>query len=158
MKDLILKLLKIEPKERLGARNPGNNMDDLKKHPFLKDIIFSDDFLKKANLRQLLKETEPLELKQKRVNRVSNQSMPEARYGLVPYNEPILKGKLLKKNRFFMKQERLFELFTDGQIKYFNGTEQKGTMILTPDAQARKISKSDIEISLPQCKKNYELI
>ena len=158
MKDLILKLLKVEPMERLGARNPGNDMEALKKHPFFANIEWTDESLKNSNMRQLLKETEPLELKQKRVKKINNEDLPEARYGLVPYNEPILKGKLLKKNRFFMKQERLFELYVDGQIKYFNGTEQKGTMILTHDAGARKISKTDIEINLPQAKKNYNLI
>ena len=89
---------------------------------------------------------------------ISNQSLPAARYGLVPYNEPILKGQLLKKNKFFMKQERLFELFMDGTIKYFNGADQKGTMMLTRNSQARKISKTELEVSLPENRKNYYLM
>jgi 3-phosphoinositide dependent protein kinase-1 len=44
-KDLITKLLKVNPKERLGAGNSeeekDNNLDSLKKHPFFKDINFT---------------------------------------------------------------------------------------------------------------------
>ena len=44
--------------------------------------------------------------------------------------QPILEGNLLKKNRWFMKQERRFMLFAAGEIKYYKGNEEKGTMIL----------------------------
>ena len=42
-KDLILKLTTFNPKERLGA----NNEDDIKNHPFFRDINFNDVFNKK---------------------------------------------------------------------------------------------------------------
>ena len=45
-----------------------------------------------------------------------------------------------------------------GELKYFSGNDLKGTMDLTSDAQARKISKTEIEINLPANKKNYYLI
>ena len=99
-----------------------------------------------------------MNLKQNRVARLSNANLPAAKYGLVPVGEPILKGFMLKKNRYFMKQEREFELYLSGEIKYFNGNDLKGTMDLTSDAQARKISKTEIEINLPANKKNYYLI
>jgi hypothetical protein len=41
---------------------------------------------------------------------------------------PILEGNLLKKNRWFMKQERRFKLYGSGEIKYFKGNEEKGCM------------------------------
>jgi len=41
---------------------------------------------------------------------------------------PLLEGILIKKNRWFMKQERRFKLFANGEIKYFKGQEEKGTM------------------------------
>jgi hypothetical protein len=47
-----------------------------------------------------------MNLKQNRVARLSNANLPEAKYGLVPIGEPILRGVMLKKNRYFMKQER----------------------------------------------------
>lgn len=43
---------------------------------------------------------------------------------------PILEGNLLKKNKWFMKQERRFKLYATGHIKYFKGTEEKGIMEL----------------------------
>ncbi len=57
-----------------------------------------------------------------------------------------------------MKQERLFKLFTTGQIKYYKGTEEKGTMILGKDSKARKISKYEVEISLNKTHKSYILL
>ena len=42
-KDLILKLTTFNPKERLGT----NNEDDIKNHPFFRDINFNDVFNKK---------------------------------------------------------------------------------------------------------------
>jgi hypothetical protein len=43
---------------------------------------------------------------------------------------PILEGMLLKKNRWFMKQERRFKLYATGEIKYYKGTEEKGCLQL----------------------------
>lgn len=52
----------------------------------------------------------------------------------------------------------MFELFMDGQLKYFHGADQKGTINLTLNSQARKISKTELEISLPENRKNYLLL
>jgi len=43
-------------------------------------------------------------------------------------DEPVLKGRLLKQNKFWMKQERDFILYLNGEIKYFKGTSHQGTM------------------------------
>ena len=48
-----------------------------------------------------------------------------------------------------MKQERRFELYMDGTIKYFHNTEQKGTMELTGNSKARSLSRTEVEINLP---------
>ena len=110
-KNLIELLLVLEPEKRLGARSNDHNMNHLKNHPFFTGVTFNEELLTGKDIKQLLKETEPIEIKRRRVSMVSNKNLPEAKYGLVPFNEPILKGKLLKKNRFFMKQERIFELY-----------------------------------------------
>lgn len=34
-------------------------------------------------------------------------------------NEAILEGHLLKKNKWFMKQERIFKLYTTGELMYY---------------------------------------
>jgi len=46
----------------------------------------------------------------------------------VEKGEPVLKGRLLKQNKFWMKQERDFILYLNGEIKYFKGKDHKGTM------------------------------
>ena len=93
----------LEPADRLGARNSSNDMEALKKHKFFEGIEFGEELLTGKEIKLLLKETEPVELKQRRVSLVSNKNLPEAKYGLVPFNQPILTGKMLKKNRFYMK-------------------------------------------------------
>jgi hypothetical protein len=67
-----------------------------------------------------------------------------------------MEGYLLKKNKYWMKQERLFRLYIDGTIKYFKKTEQKGTMILKPGQRAIKDGTKNI--SIPTDKKDYILI
>jgi len=42
-------------------------------------------------------------------------------------NRPILSGLLLKKNKWSVKQERRFELYADGKIKYYKASEWAGT-------------------------------
>jgi hypothetical protein len=43
---------------------------------------------------------------------------------VVPANgRPVLIGNLLKKNRYYMQQERKFELYANGDLKYFHGIE-----------------------------------
>jgi len=64
----------------------------------------------------------------------------------VEAGKPILTGLLLKKNRFWLKQERRFELYMEGFIRYFENTKQKGEMQLTPDARAVMLSRTDCEI------------
>jgi len=46
----------------------------------------------------------------------------------------------------------------EGFIKYYQGTEQKGVMVLTPDARARFLNRTEMEIALPSNKKNYLLV
>lgn len=123
MKSLIEELLQIDPSARLGARNANNDMTALKAHPFFEGVKWGIDDMIDSGMKQLLKETESMETKQARVSMIGNQTLPAARYGLTPHGQPILKGQLLKKNKFFMKQERLFELFMNGTIKYFNGAD-----------------------------------
>ena len=57
-----------------------------------------------------------------------------------------------------MKQERRFELYIEGEIRYYHNTDLKGTMVLTPDAKARSLSRTEVEIVLPANDKNYLLL
>jgi hypothetical protein len=112
----------------------------------------------KLGLRRALRETEPMEIRQRRVLNAVDPTLPEFRYACVEPGKPILTGLLLKKNRFYMKQERRFELFIEGEIRYYENTELKGTMVLCPNSKARSLSRTEVEIVLPTNKKNYLLI
>lgn len=57
----------------------------------------------KMGLRKAVRETEPIELKKRRVSNAVDPTLPEFKYALVETGKPILTGLLLKKNRFFMK-------------------------------------------------------
>lgn len=50
-KDLIDKLLQIEPSQRLGAPDSGHNMRRLKMHPFFEGIDFKSDLSKTLNIK-----------------------------------------------------------------------------------------------------------
>jgi len=45
-------------------------------------------------------------------------------------DEPVMKGRLVKVNRYGMHQDRDFILYLNGEIKYFKGEKQMGTMKL----------------------------
>ena len=58
-----------------------------------------------------------------------HENPTEQRYSLaIKSGKPLLEGNLLKKNKWFMKQERRFKLYANGEIKYFKGQEEKGIM------------------------------
>lgn len=132
-------------------------MAALKTHPFFQNLNFNGDMTKLGN-RKVVRETEPMEIRQRRVTNAVDPTLPQFRYACVEAGKPILTGLLLKKNRFFMKQERRFELYMDGTIKYFQNTSMKGTMDLTADAKARALSRTEVEIVLPANDKNYVLV
>ena len=71
-KSLIEELLVVEPNDRLGARAGKQNIEALKKHPFLEGIKFDDDLVTSKTIKFLLKETEPLEMKRRRMSTVTN--------------------------------------------------------------------------------------
>jgi len=70
----------------------------------------------------------------------------------------VLVGKILKKNRWFMEQERRFELYANGDLKYYKGTEHKGTMVLTKRSKALKTGRTNFEVVLPDVGKCYKLL
>lgn len=71
----------------------------------------------------------------------------------------VLEGNLLKKNKWFMKQERRFKLYATGELKYYKGQEEKGCLVLTKDSMARKISKQEVELTLNKShRKTYILM
>ena len=85
--------------------------------------------------------------------------LPGSRYSLVPDGQPILSGYLLKKNRYFMKQERRFELYANGDLKYYNGDQAKGDLKIVVGSKARKINRTEVEVAIPGSKQEvYTLL
>ena len=73
------------------------------------------------------------------------------KYGLNPEdNSEILKGRLKKKNRYGMKQERIFKLYMNGQLKYYADCKLKGIIELTKSSKAKKVSNQEIILKVPE--------
>ena len=89
-KNLIAKLLKLDPKERLGAGCAGSNNDykALKSHPFFKGIDFEKLHEIEIPIKEELVEDSPKD-------RFSVNKSFSLKYGIV------YKGMLKKRNKFF---------------------------------------------------------
>ena len=72
-------------------------------------------------------------------------------------NRPVLSGLLMKKNKWSVKQERRFELFADGKMKYYKANEWAGTFQLTKTSKAIKISRFELEVKFGSAEKNLSL-
>ena len=71
-------------------------------------------------------------------------------------DEVVLKGYLLKKNPFFVKQLRLFVLHSNGELKYYDDKDgHKGTIIIGPYSNIRKSDKTEIRLFSQNKNKDY---
>ena len=150
--DLIDKLLQIDGTQRLGAKDSAQPMEALKKHPFFATIDWYGD-MTQLGIKELLEQTMPPELKQGR-----SSLLPENKYNTVPDGQPILTGFLIKKNRYFMKQERRFELYANGDLKYYHDNKVKGELKIVKGSKARKINRTEVEVAIPGIEKVYVLL
>lgn len=71
-------------------------------------------------------------------------------------DDVVCRGYLLKKNRWFSKQLRFFQLLKNGDLKYFKDFKYKGKLTLTKDTRVVKTGRNLFEI--PQRDKVYTLI
>ena len=71
----------------------------------------------------------------------------------------VCKGNLCKKNWYGNKQIRFFELYSDGELKYYKDiTEYKGSIKLEPSSKIIKEGKSTLLIDCMVKKKQYVLL
>ena len=61
-------------------------------------------------------------------------------------NQIIKEGVLVKRNKGYWKQDRFFTLSRDGQLKYFEDQEHKGTIVLTRGSRVVKKKANHFEI------------
>ena len=107
-KDLIDKLIKLDPKDRLGSGSKGseNDYEALKNHPFFKGLDFS-----KLNEIDIPIKGDLIEESPK--DRFTLNKSFSFKDGIV------FKGLLKKRNKFYWNQERLLVLLEEGKINYY---------------------------------------
>ena len=103
--DLIDLLLQVEPTDRLGCPGTDHDMRKLMRHKFFKGINFKSNLVKTTDVRSKL-----LDLMESKVDRSQFEAFPNHERFTIKRDrgEPVLQGALLKKNEWFIKQERLF--------------------------------------------------
>ena len=71
--------------------------------------------------------------------------------------EVVCRGFLLKKNRWFNKQVRFFNLYQNGELRYYQDIKKyKGKITLSKGTKVLKTAKNQIEI--PTKNKTYVLL
>ena len=119
LKDLIDRLLQLDELDRIGHPDVGNGITDVMDHPFFKGIDWSQKALQGHNLREKL---------QKASLKIAKENSTQSKY-TIDDGKPVLSGQMLKKNKWFMKQSRNFELWPTGELKYYKGMVQKLSLI-----------------------------
>lgn len=162
-KDLINKLLEVEPMRRLGAgrQGSGNSYEDLMGHPFFEGVdwltIGTDPIPYDLDkLKNLVKKkpkvdifdtdtTDDDSIRQSECNIVLKQ--PEDFEKLFEQSKEIKRGYLMKRNPWFVNQKRLFILTNQPRLMYFKDENTyRGEIILSKDTRAKKICKYKFEI------------
>lgn len=146
-KDLIDKLLQVNPKKRLGAGKPGgpNDLMALKSHQYFAGIDFGTLAHQTSPLRDL---DIPDAIVQDSlfVMRKSATIVQKEEQNLV-----VREGELKKRNEYRLKQTRLFCLTRDGLIKYYKDKMlHRGTILLCKNSRVSKSSKKSFEIKTPK--------
>ena len=74
-------------------------------------------------------------------------------------NKIILKGNLLKKNRYWKKQLRFFILYQSGELMYYKDmTDFKGSIKVGPTSKVRKTAKTTVSLTCERKGKEYVLM
>jgi 3-phosphoinositide dependent protein kinase-1 len=155
-KDLINKLLHLEPMKRLGAGRPGsgNSYEDLMLHPFFEGVnwltIGTDPIpYDIEELREVIKKKQKLDIFDNDTTddetiRQSEFSVklekPEDFQKLFKESKELKRGWLMKRNPWFVNQKRLFILTNQPRLMYFKDENTfRGEILLDRDTVAKKI-------------------
>ena len=155
--DMISKMLNVNSRDRLGAPGSKYGIKGLMNHQFFEGINFKD-FQSLMLPQDLINETWGLsgaknwELTFQQPIRSNTQMVMGKNLTAV-----VCKGFLLKKNRWFNKQLRFFNLYENGELRYYKDFYNfKGKIILTKDTKVLKTGKKQLEI--PTNKKTFILV
>lgn len=143
-KDLVERLLKLNPQDRLGAGSPGspNDLNQLIKHPYFSGI----------DLNNLQTMKVPLTLQQNWIEEfeIIDHLIPQkGNYDIVR------EGLLEKRNKVFVKKMRHFVLHKNGQLNYYCDGNPMGTIELSK--QTTLLGKSDLQFNLVNLGRTYFL-
>lgn len=91
------------------------------------------------------------------INSGSIASMPQR--PSIEKNKIVIKGNLIKKNRFLNKQLRFFVLYQSGELMYYKDmTEFKGSIKVGPTSKVRKTDKKTVCMTCERKGKEYILM
>ena len=154
-RDLIERLLQLSPGNRLGHNM--ESMKVLKGHPFFTGVDFAAISKKNyTGLSKLLVEKHP-RLSEIDLDKMNLLDVDEG--NTIEPLRVVHKGNLCKKNWYGNKQLRFFELYSDGELKYYKDiTEFKGSIKITPSSKIIKEGKSTLLIDDMAKKKQYVIM
>ncbi|CDW77165.1 3-phosphoinositide-dependent protein kinase-1 [Stylonychia lemnae] len=153
--ELIDSMLMLKPDERLGSPGTKNNMQSMMNHPYFSGLDFTDP--KKLSLDTSL--IQYIDEKYQSPSKMDHRLLPRKSAfltGEFSQQDIVCRGFLLKKNRWFNKQLRFFQLQKNGELKYFKDFKYKGKITLSRDNKILKASRNSFEI--PHIEKTYVLI
>ena len=145
---LIDSMLMLNPMERLGAPGGKCGIQNLKNHPFFKGVDFNvpKSLCLTDYHRTLITGQQPTS----QIDTMTRAGIPRKSAYMaegLEIPELICKGFLLKKNRWFQKQIRLFYLYSNGEFKYYKDIKKyKGKITLAKGTKVLKTGKNQIEI------------
>ena len=154
-RDLIERLLQLSPGNRLGHNM--ESMKVLKGHPFFTGVDFVAISKKNyTGLSKLLVDKHP-RLSEIDLDKMNLLDVDEG--NTIEPLRVVHKGNLCKKNWYGNKQLRFFELYSDGELKYYKDiTEFKGSIKITPSSKIIKEGKSTLLIDDMAKKKQYVIM
>lgn len=159
---LIDSLLMLNPAERLGSPGSSCGIQNLKNHPFFKGIDFShpkslclSDYHRSLITGSSSSTAQDLIDTSNAAKNIPRRSaFNPSELAFVPL---VCKGFLLKKNRWFNKQIRYFQLYANGELKYYKDIRKyKGKITLAKNTNVVKTGKNQMEIPLNN--KSYILL
>lgn len=172
--DLLNKIFKLHPMQRLGAGAPGTSLsiENLKKHPFFKGIDF----------KNIHKRSPPIHW-ESRQPPLSNTPSPEKGVlsrtesqaseatddedGLVLREYPkkcklkdsdiIKSARLLKRNRWYFFQERKITLTNEPRLMYFKKGVYRGDIVLSGEMKAELAGRDRFNLVTPSRTFNFKV-
>eukprot|EP00347_Sterkiella_histriomuscorum_P007491 403348718 len=140
-KDLIDKLLQLDPQQRIGTGDPSSDKSyqAIKDHPFFQGINWENLSKNPVHLPQSLASQARKHTTIKKNIKHENRII-----------EDIKRGLLKKRNEYYIQQTRSFVLTNEPTLKYYkNDNNYRGEIVLSRGVYARRSGRDRFEIVTP---------